>query len=143
MGVTSVSVAAQERSAASLLDDSLLAVGRLLLSIAFIFSGLGKIGRYAGTAALMQSHGVPKGLLPLVIVLEVGGGAALALGILTRVAAAALAVFSIAAIMIFLLPDPRTVTLRIVELAMIGGLFAYAARGGGRFSLERVWTRRR
>ena len=42
-------------------------LGRLLLSLIFVVSGVGKIGAYAGTQAYMDSMGVPGVLLPLVI----------------------------------------------------------------------------
>jgi DoxX len=38
--------------------------GRILLSVLFLLSGLGKIGAYAGTSAYMSSLGVPGALLP-------------------------------------------------------------------------------
>ena len=40
-------------------------LGRLLLSLIFVVSGVGKIGAYAGTQAYMDSMGVPGVLLPL------------------------------------------------------------------------------
>ncbi len=132
----------QSLSTMSLLNEALMVAGRVLLSLVFIESGIGKIERYAQTGSVMQAHGVPGVLLPLVIALEVGGGAALALGALTRLTAAALAVYSVAAIITFLMPDPRTVTLRLVEFGMVGGLCAFAARGGGRISLDWAWARR-
>lgn len=123
------------------LDDALIVVGRLLLATPFIYSGVWKIEHYAQTGALMQGHGVPSVLLPLVIALELGGGSALALGFLTRLTAAVLAAFSVAAITIFLLPDPTAATLAVVELAMVGGLCGLAARGGGHFSIDDAWRR--
>lgn len=123
--------------------DLVAALGRLLLAAIFVHAGIEKIGNYAQTAQLMSAHGVPGALLPAVIALELGGGVALALGLLTRLVAAALAVFSAAAICIFLLP-PANQTMTIVafaELAMIGGLCGYVANGAGRFGLDRVLFR--
>lgn len=117
----------------------LVAVGRVLLAVPFVYAGLFKIEHYSQTGALMRAHGVPPVLLPLVIALEVGGGVALGLGGLTRLTAGALAVFSVAAISIFLLPDPTATTLAVVEFAMVGGLCAFVAHGGGRFSLDGAW----
>ena len=48
-------------------------VGRVLLSIMFIQSGVGKVFGYAGTEEHMNAAGVPGTLLPLVVVTEVGG----------------------------------------------------------------------
>jgi putative oxidoreductase len=64
-------------------------VGRVLLSIMFIQSGVGKIFGYAGTEEHMNAAGVPGTLLPLVIVTEVGGGLHVLLGLFTRYAAIA------------------------------------------------------
>ena len=49
----------------------LITLGRVLLSIMFIQSGIMKIFGYAGTQAI---HGLPGMLLPLVILVEAGGG---------------------------------------------------------------------
>ena len=54
--------------------------GRVLLAQFFLLAGLGKITNYDGTAAYMQAFHVPTALLPLVILLEVGGGLALIAG---------------------------------------------------------------
>ncbi len=55
-------------------------VGRVLLAITFVVAGYGKIGGYAGTQGYMDSMGVPGMLLPLVIILELGGGLAIIAG---------------------------------------------------------------
>ncbi|MGB2202769.1 MAG: DoxX family protein [Pseudooceanicola atlanticus] len=52
-------------------------LGRVLLSIMFITSGLQKITGYAGTQGYMEMMGVPGFLLPIVIIVEVVGGIAL------------------------------------------------------------------
>src|SRR5687768_14586829 len=59
--------------------------GRFGLAALFVLAGLGKLGAgYAGTQAYMEATGVPGALLPLVILAEIGGGLALAAGLLTR-----------------------------------------------------------
>jgi len=115
-------------------------VGRILIAIIFIYGGIGKIMHYAQTTHLMTAHGVAGVLLPAVIALELLGGLALAVGALTRLVAAALAIYSVAAIIIFLLPpaNPMIVILVLAELATIGGLCSYVAAGAGRFSVDRI-----
>jgi len=76
-------------------------VGRVLLSIMFVQSGVGKIFGYAGTEEHMNAAGVPGTLLPLVIVTEVGGGLHVLLGLFTRYAAIALAGFCVLAAWFF------------------------------------------
>ena len=62
-------------------------LGRLLLSVIFIFAGIGKITDYATTQGYMESVGVPGMLLPLVIAFEVLGGIAILLGYKVRLSA--------------------------------------------------------
>lgn len=114
--------------------------GRILLALIFIFGSVSKTMQYSQMTHLMEAHGVSGILLPAVIALEFLGGLALAVGILTRLAAAALAIFSVAAIVIFLLPpaNPQIVILILAELGMIGGLLSYVATGAGRFSVDRI-----
>ncbi|MBI3144712.1 MAG: DoxX family protein [Pseudogulbenkiania sp.] len=83
------------------MNKLVLIVSRVLLAQLFIVSGFGKIGGYAGTQGYMQAMGVPGALLPLVILVELGGGLLLVAGIFTRWAALALAGFSVAAALIF------------------------------------------
>ena len=46
-------------------------LGRILLGHIFLLAGVSKLGEaYAGTAGYMESMGVPGGLLPVVIALE-------------------------------------------------------------------------
>lgn len=75
--------------------------GRLLLSLIFIISGFQKITGYAGTQGYMEAMGVPGALLPLVILVELGGGLALLLGWQARVSALLLAGFSLLSGLLF------------------------------------------
>ena len=63
-----------------------LTLGRCLLGLYFLVPGLSKITGYSGTLAYMQLHNVPLSdlLLPLTIVLQVGGGLALLSGFRIR-----------------------------------------------------------
>ncbi|MGL6296682.1 MAG: DoxX family protein, partial [Plesiomonas sp.] len=72
-------------------------LARAMMAYIFIIAGWGKLGAgYAGIEGYMQSVGLPGFLLPLVILLELGGGLALLVGFQTRFMAAALALFCIA-----------------------------------------------
>lgn len=125
--------------------DILALLGRLLIAVIFVYGGIEKIMGYAQTAQFMNAHHVSGYLLPAVIALELGGGLALAFGILMRLTAALLAAFSIASIAIFLLPpaDHAMLLLVLAELAMIGGLVSYIAYGAGGLSLDRFWFKKR
>lgn len=113
-------------------------IGRVLLAAIFIISGLSKIGNYTGTAAYMASAGVPGILLPLVILLEVGGGLALVLGWRTRLAAVALAAFSLVAAFLFHnhWQDQTQLIMFLKNLAIAGGFLVLAAGGPGPLSLD-------
>lgn len=111
---------------------------RLLLGGFFLLAGYGKIEGYAGTQGYMAMMGVPGGLLPLVILLEIGGGLALILGFQARLAALGLAVFTVIAGMLFHGgADPMQQIMLMKNLAIAGGLLAIAVNGAGRASLDR------
>ena len=112
--------------------------GRILLAVIFIVSGVGKLGAYAGTQAYMASQGVPGTLLPLVIALELGGAAMIVAGWRTRLAALALAAFTLAAALIFHADFAERIQqiMFLKNLAIAGGLLLLAAYGAGAWSVE-------
>ena len=111
--------------------------GRILISAMFLTSGLGKISGYAGTQGYMESMGVPGALLPLVIALEVLGAVAVIVGYHTRVAAAALAGFTLAAAVLFHSgADQMQQLLFMKNVAITGGFLFLVARGAGDWSLD-------
>ena len=67
--------------------------GRFLFGLYFVLPGISKITGFDGTTQYMIEHGVPLAamLLPITIVLQIGGGAALILGWQTRAMALMLA----------------------------------------------------
>ena len=79
------------------MKDVALLVGRVLLALMFVMAGWGKIGGYAGTQGYMEAMGVPGFMLPLVILLELGGGLAIMLGLFTRSLSVLLAGFTLIA----------------------------------------------
>ncbi|MGH9437160.1 MAG: DoxX family protein [Terriglobia bacterium] len=124
-------------------NEVLELLGRILISIIFVKSGIDKIPHIAMVGHIISTKGIPGFLAYGVVALEIGGGLALALGMLTRTIASALAVFSILAISLFLLPNPhKNWTLVLMEWAMVGGLFYCIANGAGRLSLDQAWLRR-
>lgn len=119
-------------------------LGRVLLSIIFIFAGFSKITGYAGTAAYMASQGVPGWLLPAVIAVELGGGIALLLGWQARTAAFLLAGFSVlSGILFHYIPSlslegfaaQAEMTSFMKNVTIAGGMLAIVGFGPGRFSL--------
>lgn len=116
-------------------------VARALLGQMFLLAGLSKLGEgaYTGTQGYMESMGVPGMLLPLVILLEIGAGLAIIAGWQARLAAIALAAFSVLAALIFHfnLGDQMQMILFMKNIAISGGLLLLAVHGSGAFSLDR------
>jgi putative oxidoreductase len=111
--------------------------GRILIAAMFLIAGIGKISGYAATQGYMQSQGVPGVLLPLVIALEVGGAIAIIVGFRTRIVAALLAVFTIAAAAIFHGgSDQMQQILFLKNVAIAGGFLLLVARGAGEWSID-------
>jgi putative oxidoreductase len=113
-------------------------IGRLLLASLFILEGWSKLRGYGAATAYMERFSVPGMLLPLAILVELGGGLLLAIGWQTRCAALALAIFSVAAALMFHLnfADRNQMLHFEKDLAIAGGLLALFAFGPGRFSIE-------
>lgn len=111
---------------------------RVLLGHIFLLAGISKISAYDGTTAYMEAMGVPGMLLPLVIALEIAGGLMVIAGFKTRIAAAALAVFSIVAAIIFHseLGDQMQMILFMKNLAIAGGLMLLVSYGAGQLSVD-------
>jgi putative oxidoreductase len=127
------------------MNDALVALGRIGLSLLFIISGWGKIAAYAGTQQYMESAGVPGMLLPLVIAVELGGGIAIVLGLFTRQVALLLAAFSIIAAVLFHLPhfaDQDQAIHFWKNIATAGGFCILAVHGAGGYSLDAKRARR-
>ena len=117
--------------------------GRIGLSAIFILSGFAKIGAYAGTQQYMEAAGVPGALLPLVILLELGGGLAVLSGAYTRWVAAALALFSLASALLFHadIADQNQFIHLSKNIAIAGGFLMLVAHGAGAFSID-AWRAR-
>jgi putative oxidoreductase len=113
-------------------------VGRLLIAGIFVLSGWGKITGYAGTQSYMQHAGVPGGLLPLVILLEFGGGIAIIIGLFTRPVALLLAGFCCIAGYLFHAgsPEPMQQIMFFKDVGLTGGFLFLTAFGAGPLSLD-------
>jgi putative oxidoreductase len=120
------------------------AAGRILIAAIFVLAGAGKIAGYDGTAAYMAAMGVPAALLPAVIVLEIGGGLAIALGWYTRVAAFLLAGFSLVSALIFHMDfaDQTQFVMFWKNVAIAGGFLFLVANGPGALALDNRIRRR-
>ena len=113
-------------------------LGRILLSLIFVQSGLNKIVNYAGTQGYMESAGVPGALLPLVIAVELAGGLAVIFGWHARLAAFLLAGFSLLSGLLFHgnFADQMQMILFMKNVALAGGFLMIVSHGAGPFSID-------
>ena len=116
------------------------ALGRLLIALIFILSGLSKIAAPAGTIAYIQSAGAPfaSAAFAVAVIVELIGGLALLVGFQTRLVAATLAIFTLAAAVLFHnnMADQNQMIHFMKNLAITGGLLQVVAFGAGAFSLD-------
>jgi putative oxidoreductase len=114
--------------------------GRVLISALFLLSGLGKVNAPTATIGYIGSVGLPAAALgfAIAVAIEIGGSLALVLGYRTRIAAAVLAIFSIAAALAFHrdFADQNQMVHFLKNFAIAGGLLQIAAFGAGEFSLD-------
>ena len=123
-----------------MLDKLLNVAARLLMAQIFIISGFGKITAYGATQGYFSSLGLPMPsvLLPLVILIELGGGLALLFGFKARWAAAVLAAFTLLAALIAHtnFADQMQMINFMKNLAMTGGLLMFVRYGAGQPSID-------
>lgn len=120
-------------------------VGRILMAMLFIPAGFGKLTGFAGTVGYAASVGLP---LPQIgvaaaLVIELAGGIALLLGWKARCAALILAFFTLVASFFFhaywSLPPEQAMVQQLLffkNVAVVGGLLAFAAFGAGAWSVD-------
>ena len=115
-------------------------VGRILIGLPLLVSGLGKLAAFGPTTAYISSVGLP--LAPLgwaiAVAFEVGGGLLMILGFRVREVASGLAVFTLAAAIFFHhdFADRNQMIHFLTNIMIIGGLLQIAHFGAGRYSLD-------
>jgi putative oxidoreductase len=121
-------------------------LGRVLLALIFLVSGVGKVMDPAGTLGYMNSAHLPAAQLLLwaSAVVETGAGLALVLGWKARWGAAALFLWMIPVTAVFHNPwagDPSQAGMQMIHLlknlGIIGGLLMLLAFGPGGWSVDR------
>lgn len=125
--------------------DALALLGRLLFAYLFVPSGWSKLIGFSGTVGYIASKGVP---LPevcaaIAVIAELGLGLMVLFGWKTRWAALGMAIFVAVITPIFhnywAVPEAQVMMQKLnftKNLAIVGGLLAFAAFGAGRFSLD-------
>lgn len=107
-------------------------IGRLCLAALFVAAGIGKLMDPGGTAEYITSATTLPGSLAVPTgIFEIVAGLILALGIMTRLTAIVLAVFTALTILLFhsQVTDPTQSTQALKNLAIIGGLLMVFAYG--------------
>lgn len=128
------------------MTDSVLLLGRVLMSAIFISAGLTKLLAAAASQAMMAKYGLPVPMLAwlITVVIELGGGLALLFGVATRPVAIVLALWCIATALVAHInfADPSMRAHFMKNVAMAGGFAYVAAIGAGAFSID-AWRKRR
>jgi putative oxidoreductase len=122
-------------------------VGRILLALIFLTSGFGKVTGFDNTVGYIASKHLPMPQVAAIIaiVCELGGGILLAIGFKARWAALVLAVFTLAAGLLFhnywdLTDAAQKMANQInfwKNVAITGGMLMAFAHGPGRYSLDK------
>jgi putative oxidoreductase len=123
----------------------LMLLARVLLAAMFVLGGLSKFGGLAGTAGYIGSKGLPLPMLLAVgtAALELLAGLAIVVGYRARLAALALALFTLLASVLFhnywAMPAEQQSMQQLMfmkNMAVAGGMFLLAAVGAGALSLD-------
>ena len=121
-------------------------LGRVLLSLIFLLSGINKISAFAGTAGWMTSKGLPMAevLLAVTIVIEVGAAIMIMIGWKARLGALALLLWMVPVTFIFhnfwaMPADQQQIQMIMFlkNLAMMGGMLLIMASGSGPLSVDK------
>jgi putative oxidoreductase len=132
--------------------NTLWLVARCLIGGLFVQSGIGKLMGLDAFAAGLAKNGVPMANVAAVVgaAVEFGGGLAIVVGLQTRYAALLMVAFTIVATLIshryweFADAVRRQQAVQFGKnVAIIGGFLLLFVHGGGRFSFDGWWRRRR
>jgi putative oxidoreductase len=114
--------------------------GRLLIGLPFAMSGLSKLAAIGPTTEMIRAAGLPLPPLALAIAIavELGCGLLLVAGFQTRLAATALALFSLATAATFHnnFADQNQMIHFLKNVMMAGGLLQIVAFGAGALSID-------
>ena len=116
---------------------------RVLMSVLFLLSGVGKITAVGATQAYMTAHGVPGPLLWPAAALEIGSGVLLLLGLGLRPLGFVLAGWCLLTALIFHTAFADQNINFLKNLTMAGGFLLLAERGAPTFGLDKLLSSRR
>jgi putative oxidoreductase len=122
------------------LSDGAALLGRLLLAVIFILSGVQKLMDFGGTVGFMGAEGQPVPVLAAIVavIVECAGGVLLIVGYQTRPTGIVMAVWCIATALVahrdFGNPDQMIHFLK--NVAMAGGFLQLVAFGSGDWGID-------
>ena len=118
-------------------------LGRILLALIFVVSGIQKVIDPTGPAAMLEGVGLPTNLALPTGIFELVAGLLLAIGLMSRLVAALLFVFVALTTVLFhnQVTDPMQATQALKNLAIMGGLLMVVAYGQMRWSYDH-WRER-
>ena len=122
-------------------------IGRVLIGLIFVMSGVSKIADPQGTQQYMAAMGITTATTFFyagAVFVELAGGLSLLLGVWARWGAMALIVFMIPTTLMFHtnFGDQNQTIHFMKNLAMMGGLLYVAIYGSGRLSVDRGASRK-
>lgn len=120
-------------------------LGRLMLALLFVLSGIQKIIDPADTAQMLASKSLPATLAMPTGIFEVVAGLLLALGIMSRLASILLAGFTLLTVFFFhnQFGDPMQAIQALKNIAIAGGLLVVFAYGHMRWSYDHMRATRK
>ena len=119
-------------------------IGRMLVALLFVVSGIMKLADPGPAAAMIQSAGMSPALTVPVALAEIVLGVALAIGMMTRLSALLLAAFTVVTILLFhnQFADPAQLPTILLHVALVGGLLGLFAHSQIRWSYDALRARR-
>ena len=120
------------------LSESVQPIARMLMSLLFVISGLGKLGHVEGFSQYLASGGIPAALAWPAVLFEILVGLAFLVGWQTRIAGWLLAAFCIVTAVLYHF-DPSNdmqMAMFLKNLGLAGGFAMFALHGAGKWSLD-------
>jgi putative oxidoreductase len=121
-------------------------VGRVLMSLIFIWAGYGKLIAPTATIGYFGASGlpIPQAAWLIAVVVELGGGIALLLGLQARLVGLVLAVWCVATAVIghSNFADHNMQIHFMKNITMAGGFLYVAMLGAGRYTITRLFHAR-
>ena len=113
-------------------------IGRILISLVFLLSGVNKIINYDDTFMWMEDYGVAGILLIPTIILEIVAPILIIIGYQVRISAVLLGIFCIATAIIFSsdFSDQMQIVGFLKNLGLAGGFLFLAINGSRKYSIE-------